>query len=82
MQILAAAESCSTDVVYYLLLQTDNGSTDNNRMLNVQTDGGRLEDDGLTEDGTDNEGQTTGRMRNGQTVQSKNRLLVYRSIVT
>ena len=38
-------------------------------MLNVQTDGGQLEDNGLTKDGTDDEGWTAGRMCNGQTVQ-------------
>ncbi len=68
-RILAAAESRSTDDVYYLPLQTDDGSMGNNGMLNVQTDGRQLKDNGLTEDGTNNEGQTTERMRNGQTVQ-------------
>ena len=68
-QILAVVESRSTDVVHYLPSRTDDGSTGNDRMLNAQTDGGQLEDNGLTGDGTDNKGRTTGRIHDGQTVQ-------------
>ncbi len=66
------AGSHSTDMVHYLPSRTDNGSMGDNRMLNRQTDGGQLEDDGLTEEKPDNEGKTTGRMGNGQMVRSKN----------
>ena len=69
LQILAAAESRSTDMVYYLPTRTDDGSRGDRRMLNTQTDGRHLEDDGLTKDRTDNKGRTTGRMRDGQMVQ-------------
>jgi len=39
--------------------------------MNAQTDGRQLEDDGQTKDETNNKGQTTGRMCDGQMVQSK-----------
>ena len=82
VQILAVTGSHSTYVVHYLRSQTDDGSMGNDRTLNTQTDGRQLKDDGLTEDRTDNKGQMTGRMRDGQTVQLKNHSLVYRSIAT
>ena len=47
--------------------------------LNMKTDGGQLEDNELTKDGTDDKGWTTGRMCDGQMVQSK-KLLVGLSI--
>ena len=62
-------------MVYYLPSRTDDGSTGDDGMLNAQTDGGPLKDNGLTEDGTDNKGRTTGRMQDGQMVQSKKSLI-------
>ena len=81
-QILAAVESCSTDVVHYLPSRTDDGSTGDDGTLNAQTDGGQLEDHGPTENEIDDKGWRTGRMHNVQMVRSKNRSLVYQSIVT
>ena len=71
MRILAAAESHSTEVLYYLPSRTDGGSTSKDGMLNMQTDGRRLWDDRVTKDGTNDEGQMTGRIRNRQMVESK-----------
>ncbi len=49
LQILAVAESRSTDVVYYLPSQTDDGSMGDDGTLMRKLMMYRLEDDGLTE---------------------------------
>ena len=60
--------SCRTDIVYYLPLQTDNGSMDDNWMLNAKLMEYQLNDNGPIEDGCSNKGWTIGRMHDGQII--------------
>ena len=60
----------------------DDSLTGDNMIFNAKQVENQCDDNGPMKDGHSDEGRTKGRMHDGQTIQSKNCLLVYRSIVT